>query len=92
MRPSQAIPVCLALAAYAVAMLSGLAAGNPASHTLLVALVALIPGYLLGLAIGAVADHVLDEFTVHYLQQHPVPDVSEIESSVDDVEIVEDDL
>lgn len=89
MRPSHAIPVCLALGAYVVALMAGLAAGNPALRVLLVGLVAMVPAYVLGSLLGAMADHVVDEFKVNYQRAHPPADLSGVDTRSGDVDIVD---
>jgi hypothetical protein len=56
---------CLGLFAFAVTILTGLAAGNPATTTLSRALWAMGAFFLLGLVLGYVALRVIDEHAVH---------------------------
>jgi hypothetical protein len=58
---SKAIAGCLALAAFAVAVLAGLAGGNTANSILLRALVAMVACYPVGLLIGLVCQHVIEQ-------------------------------
>ncbi len=58
---SKAIAGCFALAAFTVAVLAGLAGGNTASSILLRALVAMVACYPLGLVIGVVCQHVIEQ-------------------------------
>lgn len=58
---SKAIAGCFAMAAFAVAVLAGLAGGNTASSILLRALVAMVACYPLGLVIGVVCQHVIEQ-------------------------------
>ncbi len=52
---------CFALAAFAVAIVAGLAAGNPPHSVLWRAMVALVVCYPAGLAVGLVAQHIVDQ-------------------------------
>lgn len=52
---------CFALAAFAVAVVAGLAGGNPSASILLRALSAMIACYPIGLVIGMVCQHVVRE-------------------------------
>jgi hypothetical protein len=58
---SKAIASCFALAAFAVAVLAGLAGGNSASSIMLRALLSMIACYPLGLLIGVVCRHVVEQ-------------------------------
>ncbi len=58
---SKAIAGCFALAAFTVAVLAGLAGGNTASSILLRALVAMVACYPLGLVIGVLCQHVIEQ-------------------------------
>ena len=58
---SKAIAGCFALAAFTVAVLAGLAGGNTATSILLRALVAMVACYPLGLVIGVVCQHVIEQ-------------------------------
>ncbi len=61
--PSNVIAACFALAAFTVAVVAGMAGGNPAMSVLVRALIAMIGCYPIGLIIGLIcarvmADHV----------------------------------
>ncbi len=56
---SRAIAGCLALAAFTVAVISGLAGGNTATSILGRAILAMIICYPIGLVIGLVCEHVI---------------------------------
>ena len=58
---SRAVAGCFALAAFAVAVVAGLAGGNASSAILVRALIAMIVCYPLGLVIGLVCQHVIEE-------------------------------
>ncbi len=58
---SHLVAGCLALAAFAVAIVAGLAAGNAPTPILLRAVIAMIACYPVGLVIGLVCQRVIDE-------------------------------
>jgi len=59
-RASRSIGGCFALAAFAVAVISGLAAGNAASLVLVRAILAMLVCYPVGLLIGMICTRVID--------------------------------
>jgi hypothetical protein len=59
-RAGRTIGGCFALAAFAVAVISGLGAGNAASLVLLRAILAMLVCYPVGLLIGMICTHVVD--------------------------------
>ena len=58
---TRAIAGCFSLAAFAVAVIAGLAAGNTATSILVRALIAMLVCYPVGLLIGLVCRRVLEE-------------------------------
>ena len=58
---SRAVAGCFALAAFAVAVVAGLAGGNAPSAILVRALIAMVVCYPMGLVIGLVCQHVIEE-------------------------------
>ncbi|MHC4219345.1 MAG: hypothetical protein ACYSU7_12930 [Planctomycetota bacterium] len=58
---SRAVAGCFALAAFAVAVVAGLAGGNASSSILVRALIAMIVCYPVGLIIGLVCQHVIED-------------------------------
>jgi hypothetical protein len=58
---TRAVAGCFALAAFAVAVVAGLAGGNTPSSILVRALIAMIACYPLGLMIGLVCQHVIEQ-------------------------------
>jgi hypothetical protein len=58
---SRAVAGCFALAAFAVAVIAGLAGGNASSSILVRALIAMIVCYPVGLIIGLVCQHVIED-------------------------------
>jgi len=66
------VGAALALLAFAAALFAGILADNPATTTLARATLALVCCYLVGLAIGAVAEGALQEHIDEYKTQHPL--------------------
>lgn len=64
---------CLALAAFAVAVVAGLAGGNDASSILMRSLMAMVLCYPLGLIVGLICERVVDEQAHAVQTRHPVP-------------------
>lgn len=58
---SRAVAGCFALAAFAVAVIAGLAGGNPATSILIRALLVMVVCYPAGLVVGLVCQHVVDQ-------------------------------
>jgi hypothetical protein len=58
---SRAVAGCFSLSAFAVAVVAGLAGGNTPSSILLRALMAMVVCYPVGLVIGLVCQHVIEE-------------------------------
>ena len=69
---SKSIAAGFALSGFAVAIVSGLAAGNPVTRTLQCALVSMLGCYLAGLAIAAVATRVAADHIASYKSAHPL--------------------
>ncbi len=64
--PSNVIAGCFALAAFAVAVVAGMAGGNPATSILVRALIAMIGCYPIGLIIGLICARVMaDQIEAH---------------------------
>ena len=70
---SRAVAGCFALAAFAVAVVAGLAGGNTPSAILVRALIAMIVCYPLGLVIGLVCQHVIEEHVKARPDAHVAP-------------------
>jgi hypothetical protein len=68
------IAACFALAAFAVAVVAGLASGNPAASVLGRAIAAMVICYPAGLAVGYVAQRVISEHIEAHKEAHPAPD------------------
>ena len=67
---TQLISVVLALCAFALALVAGLAAGNPADHIVGRAVVAMFIGQIVGALIGRAAQCVIDEHLERYRAEH----------------------
>jgi hypothetical protein len=65
---SRAVAGCFALAAFAVAVVAGLAGGNPTASILLRALIAMAVCYPVGLIIGVMCQRVVED----HAKTHPI--------------------
>jgi hypothetical protein len=74
--PARIIASCFALSAFAIALISGLAAGRSTSAILTTAILALLACYILGLLIATVANVAVTERINTYKDSNPVPDSS----------------
>ena len=72
--PSRITASCFALACFAAAIVVGLASGTPAVTLLWRSIVVMLGAWLVGLAVGAVIQQVLDEHIETHRQQNPMPD------------------
>lgn len=70
---SRIVAACFALAAFALALLSGLFAGNPTSTVLTNALFWLTACYILGLVIARIANTAVTERLAAYRDERPIP-------------------
>ena len=75
---SKVMAGCVALAAFAIAIFAGLAAGNAAGLVLLRALMAMILCYPVGLIAGLICEHVV---AMHKQSQDAQADRSETDAS-----------
>ena len=69
---SRVIASCLGLSGFAIAVVAGLAAGNPGGRVLTVALVCMIACHLVGLATGLVGERVIEDYMRQYKAAHPI--------------------
>ena len=76
-QPRSAIAACIALAAYAVAIVAGWAAGNPGPTVMLRAAVAMGVGYIVGSVLASMAVLAVKEFLDSYEKDHPVPNLDQ---------------
>lgn len=74
--PTKVIAGCLALGAFAIAIFAGLASGNPTDTILGRALLCLVVCYVVGLAVGAVAERAVDEHVRAHEAANPEGDVA----------------
>jgi tetrahydromethanopterin S-methyltransferase subunit C len=79
---------CFALSAFTVAIVAGLASGNPALSVLWRAIVALLVCYPLGFAVGMVAQHLVQQHIDAHRRAHPEApnqrDAAETASNLDE--------
>ncbi|MFG0285030.1 MAG: hypothetical protein ACF8R7_11455 [Phycisphaerales bacterium JB039] len=69
------IATAVALCAFAIGLIAGLAAGNPSQVVLGRALVGMVVCYVVGHVLGACAESVVRRRVDAYKREHPVPDV-----------------
>jgi len=82
---------CFALAAFAVAIVAGLASGNAASSILVRAILALVACYPLGLMIGLIAQRVIQDHIDAHRADHPTPETmgeNSVDNSPDEEEVL----
>lgn len=70
--PTKVIGACAGLTAFAIALIAGLAAENPASDVLARALVAMIIVQMVGLVAGAIGERVMRDAIAGYREANPV--------------------
>ena len=70
--PTKVIGACAGLTAFAIELIAGLAAENPASDVLVRALIAMIIVQMVGWVAGAVGERVMREAIVGYREANPV--------------------
>lgn len=58
---------------FAAALVVGVAVGNTASTILWRAIAVMVLGWLVGLAIGAIAQRTVEDYLKAYKEQHPIP-------------------
>lgn len=73
--PAKVVSASFALGAFAIAIIAGLAAGNPTLVILIDALIALVVCNVVGLIIGAVMEHAVNEHVVRYRTEHRIPEL-----------------
>lgn len=69
---SRLVASCLGLSGFAVAVVTGLAVGNPAGRVLTIALVCMIGCHIVGLVVGMVGEKVIADYMRQYKAAHPV--------------------
>ncbi|MFG0292963.1 MAG: hypothetical protein ACIAQF_01245 [Phycisphaerales bacterium JB065] len=75
--PARIIASCFALSAFAIALISGLAADRSTSAILSTAVFALFICYILGLVVAAVANVAISEHINQYKSNHPIPELND---------------
>ncbi len=97
MVPGRVIAAAIALIAFAVAIVAGLAAENPATTTLYRAIVAMVVCYGLGRIVGLVGQRAIAEDVERYKARNPIHSPEETEpasqdaaSAGDPVDVIED--
>jgi len=72
-----------ALTAFSVALLAGLASGNPALDVIVTGLVCMMVCYAVGGILASICGHVIREHVDRYKASKPTPDISGIEASAE---------
>ena len=72
-RVSNVVAGCFAIAAFAIALIAGVAGGNPTGGVLTRAMISMIVCYPIGLIIGLICERVVDNHLREHRAQHPVP-------------------
>ncbi len=70
---TKVISASSALTAFALGIMAGLFAGNPAETILARSLVALVVGYFVGMIVGTIGERTVQEGIRKYEQNRPVP-------------------
>ena len=76
--PASTIAGLFALAAFAVAIMAGLASGNPAQSVLMRALLAMVLCYPVGLAVGLIAQQLVQDHVEAHRASHPADELPEL--------------
>ncbi|MFG0251729.1 MAG: hypothetical protein ACF8NJ_02510 [Phycisphaerales bacterium JB038] len=80
--PSRVIAGACGMAAFAVAVISGLWVDNPVASILSRALLSLALCYALGMLVGTICEHAVREHMVRYKAERPVPEADSALKSV----------
>jgi hypothetical protein len=78
---ARVVSVAFGLSGFAVALVSGLGAGNDATSVLLRAIVAMFACQMLGLLVGSMVERLIDEQEARYKESHPIPVVPALTSA-----------
>lgn len=70
--PTKVAASCMGLSAFAIAIVAGLGAGNPAEEILSRAIVAMAVMYALGQALGSMGERAIDQRLAQHRQENPV--------------------
>lgn len=77
----RAIAGCFSLAAFATAIIAGMASGNDASVVLVRAMIAMFACYPLGLVTGVVAQRIIAGHVRAHLEANPLPEDPEMDGA-----------
>ena len=80
--PARVIAACFGMSAFAVALITGIFAGNPSGTVLERGLVCLFLGYVLGLIAGEMLAFAIRDYLRQHIAENPIPN-SEV--SLDDL-------
>jgi hypothetical protein len=80
--PVITIAGCYALGAFTIAIISGLYAGRSASGILETAIVSMLVCYIVGLAVGKVAEVAVREHVERFVEENEAPDSREAEAAL----------
>ena len=70
--PAKVIATSFALAAFAIAIIAGLAAGNPSPRVLLSAILSMALCQVLGMVVGSIGERIVREHIESYRAARPV--------------------
>ncbi len=90
--PTKIYAAVLALTAFAVSTVSGLANGAAGADILWHSIFSMLVCYPVGMVLGMIAGHAVDEFTEAYRQQHPVPEIPSYDIGPGDDEVLDVDI
>lgn len=82
----------MALAAFAVAVLAGLSAGNPSQDIILRAIVSMLVCQVVGMFIGMMGEKIVSEHVLRYVRNHPVPETTEADAVLNEWEATREQL
>jgi uncharacterized protein with ACT and thioredoxin-like domain len=88
---ARVVSVAFGLSGFAVALVSGVGAGNDASVVLLRAIAAMFACQLLGVLVGSMVERLIEEQVARYKESHPIPVVPSLTAARRDgiVEVAE---
>jgi putative Mn2+ efflux pump MntP len=69
---SRLIASCFSLSGFAVAIVAGMAVGNPSNRILTVAICSLIVCHIVGLCAGLIGERIVEEYMKEYRAARPV--------------------
>ena len=80
---AKVIATCFALTGFAATAIAGVYVGNPATLTLVRALVVMGGAWAVGLLVGTLMQKTIERHVEQYKQQHPLPDVEAVDAGED---------